>query len=126
MAWRRLEQISWNSFFGELEREKATLAAARWPALLLGALAAANRPAAEFAAHASEFREQFRAFLLDGECGELAARRGALGAVAALVLQSRYAQRLEVAAELRALCAGTYSLAAHVVQDVQARQRATR
>lgn len=68
--WRRVELMSWNTFFDDVQAEQENLALVHWPELLLGALtAASNEDAQKFMAIQTDFKQQFKQFLFEGECG---------------------------------------------------------
>lgn len=125
--WRRVELMSWNTFFDDVQAEQENLALVHWPELLLGALtAASNEDAQKLAAVQTDFRQQFKQFLFEGECGQFAIKRDMLRAIGELVLESHYPQARQVAGILYDLFCSTADFNAQVAQYIEQNQKELR
>ncbi|KAH0571036.1 Midasin [Spironucleus salmonicida] len=91
--WRRIELMSWNTFFDDIQQEQADSALVEWPQLLLGALTAAS---SNFVAYKADFEAQFATYILDSTYGQFGTRIELIQAIIQLIQQSKLEYKIQV------------------------------
>ncbi|CAL6107242.1 Midasin [Hexamita inflata] len=121
--WRRVELMSWNTFFDDIQIEQEDLSLVQWPELLIGALTAANRQVSAFSLIQSDFVQQFRQFLYYCDIGQFQIRRDLMFAISQIVLQTNYESCVNVSSLLQELYNESIELADEVEKHIVEKQK---